>query len=148
MSFYGGFLIDEKYTDRVCLKKTGVITFPEPPDAISDCILTRGDQIAEEFTAPGQSHQVPIKIRHPRNKEEFIITARVNKIEKCASTTTSPNTTSPTLSAKDPEKSAFHIFLGLASIPVCMTLVGLVYMIRTNCIPKCKNCSNDENRLC
>ena len=95
VSLYGGFLLDERYTDNVCLKKRGVITFPEPPDALSDCILTRGDQIAEEFTASGQSHQVPIKIRHPRNQKELTFTADVNKIEQCASNTTQENTEKP-----------------------------------------------------
>ena len=33
----------------------------------------------------------------------------------------------------DPESNAFHIFLGLAAIPVVFTLIGCVYMIRTNC---------------
>ena len=42
----------------------------------------------------------------------------------------------------DPESNAFHIFLGLASIPVVFTLIGCVYMIRTNCNlrDKCSVC--------
>ena len=84
-----------------CLKKTGVITFPDPPEALSDCILARGDQEAEEFTAPGQSHQVPIKIRHPRNEKELTFTADVTKIKRCPSNTTLENTEEPTPSNKD-----------------------------------------------
>ena len=95
VNLYGGFLLDEKYTDRVCLKNKGVITFPDPPEALSDCILTRGNQLVKEFTASGQSHQVPIKIRHPRNEEELTFTTNVNKIEQCASNTTQENTEKP-----------------------------------------------------
>ena len=55
MSMYGGFLLDEKYTDNVCLKKKGVITFPDPPDSLKNCILTRGDQIAEVHSSRTES---------------------------------------------------------------------------------------------
>ena len=44
----------------------------------------------------------------------------------------------------------FSIFLGLAAIPVLMTLVGCVYMCKTNChLPKGKCsccCENREKR--
>jgi len=87
-SLYGGLLPDENYMESVCLKQKGVITFPDPPEAISKCILTRGDQVAEDFTAPGQRSFVPIKILHPTSKKELEITAPVNRIIDCTFTTT------------------------------------------------------------
>ena len=79
-----------------------MITFPDPPEALSDCcILTRGDQVVKEFTASEQRHQVPIKIRHPRKDKELTFTADVNKIEQCASNTTQENTEKPKTSNKD-----------------------------------------------
>ena len=42
--------------------------------------------------------------------------------------------------------NSFHIFLGLASIPVCMTIVGLSYMFWTNPI-KCKCCKKRESSM-
>ena len=96
-SLYGGLLPDENYMGSVCLKKKGVITFPDPPEALSECILTRGDQAAEEFSAPGQTFFVPLKILHPTSQMELEITARVNRILDCTLTTTrtSPTTDTP-----------------------------------------------------
>ena len=42
--------------------------------------------------------------------------------------------------------NSFHIFLGLASIPVCMTIVGLSYMFWTNPI-KCKCCKKYRSTI-
>ena len=65
-SLYGGLLAEENFMGSVCLKEKGVITFPDPPEAISKCILTRGDQVAdEEFTDTGHNHFVPINILIP-----------------------------------------------------------------------------------
>ena len=41
-SLYGGLLPKENYMGSVCLKEEGVVIFPDPPEAISKCILTRG----------------------------------------------------------------------------------------------------------
>ena len=140
VSLYGGFLLDENYTDNVCLKKKGVITFPDPPEALSDCILTSGDQMAEEFTAPGQSHQVPIKIRHPRKENELIFTADVNKIKQCAPNTTLENTEEPTPSNKDQDpapKSAKHAMIYIVGISGTLLVAGLVTSV-VCCIKKKK----------
>ena len=92
-SLYSGLLPDENYMGSVCLKQKGVITFPDPPEALSNCILTRGDQVAEEVTATGQSHMVRMKILHPTSKTELEITARVNSIIDCTKTSTKPKPT-------------------------------------------------------
>ena len=141
VSLYGGFLLDENYTDNVCLKEKGVITFPDPPEALSDCILTSGDQMAEEFTAPGQSHQVPIKIRHPRKENELIFTADVNKIKQCAPNTTLENTEEPTPSNKDQDpapKSAKHAMIYIVGISGTLLVAGLVTSV-VCCIKKKEN---------
>ena len=39
------------------------------------------------------------------------------------------------------ESDGFHVFLGLASIPVVFTLIGLAHMIWKNCDFKCKCCA-------
>ena len=44
------------------------------------------------------------------------------------------------LMISDSQSNDFHIFLGLASIPVVFTLIGCVYMLRWNCHLK-KKCS-------
>ena len=93
-TLYGGLLQDEKFMQDVCLKEEGEITIPDPPEGVRKCMLTRGDQEHEEFTAPGQTHFIPLKIHNPTNDEPLTITANVNGIEKCAPTTT-PNTTIP-----------------------------------------------------
>jgi len=100
VSLYSGLLQDEGFMEKICLKEEGVITIPDPPEGVSDCILTRGDQENDEFTAPGQSHFVPLKTLNPANKELMTITAMVNGIEKCDQTATPvptnvPTTTSP-----------------------------------------------------
>ena len=160
-SLYGGLLPDENYMGSVCLKQKGVITFPDPPEALSECILTRGDQVTdEEFTDTGHTHFVWMKILHPTNEAELEITAPVKRIIDCTQTTTKPtpttdnqNTKSPTNDQFSNETSsgphiphAFHILLGLASIPVCMTIIGLVYMFWTNPI-KCKCCNKRESSM-
>ena len=141
VSLYGGFLLEEKYTNNVCLKKTGVITFPHPPKALSDCFLTRGDKIAEEFTARGQSHQVPIKIRHPRNEKELTFTADVNKIEQCASNTTLENIKKPTPPSnkdQDPaQKSTNPAMIYIVSISGTLLFAALVTSV-VCCIKKKK----------
>ena len=93
-SLYGGLLEDEQFMQDVCLKEEGVIRIPDPPEGVSKCILTKGDQENDEFTAPGESHFISLKIRHPTNEERLTITAKVNGIEVCPPTTT-PNTTIP-----------------------------------------------------
>ena len=101
-SLYGGLLEDEQFMQDVCLKEEGVITIPDPPEGVSECILTKGDQENKEFTAPGQTHFISLKIHNPTNDEPLTITAKVNGIEKCAATMT-PNTTIPiTTSPSDP----------------------------------------------
>ena len=44
------------------------------------------------------------------------------------------------LMISDSQSNDFHIFLGLASIPVVFTLIGCVHMLRWNCHLK-KKCS-------
>ena len=72
---YGGILMDEKFMERVCLKKKGVISLPDPPERVSECILTRADQENYEFSVPGQSHMIPLQILNPTNREPLTITA-------------------------------------------------------------------------
>ena len=99
--FYGG-LLKKEYIKQICLKKVGphngMIWIPNPPKAVSKCILTTGDQDNDEFKAPGQSHFVPLKVLNPIDKQPMEITAMVNNIEMCPQTTTPTNmqdTTSP-----------------------------------------------------
>ena len=92
-SLYGGLLQDEQFMQSVCFKKEEVITFPDPPEAVSKCILTRGDQENDEFTAPGQSHFIPLQIVNPTNREPLTIVAMVIGIETCPPTATPTNTT-------------------------------------------------------
>ena len=97
-SLYGGLLQDEQFMQDVCLKKERVITIPDAPDGVSDCILTRGDQENDEFTAPGQTHSIPLEIWNPEDEERITIAATVYEIETCppkTTTATSPSTTSP-----------------------------------------------------
>ena len=49
--FYCGML--KEFTNKICLKEGGVITIPDPPEALSESILTKGDQALDDFTAPG-----------------------------------------------------------------------------------------------
>merc|ERR1712032_128282 len=90
--FYGGMLKD--FMNKICLKRERVIRIPDPPEALSECILTKGDQDIYEFTAPGQSHFIPLQILNPTNREPLKITAMVNRIKQCVPTST-PTTTSP-----------------------------------------------------
>ena len=65
---YGGLLQDEQFTENICLKRERVIRIPDPPEGLSECILTKGDQENDEFTAPGHfnpGHFIPLKIRNP-----------------------------------------------------------------------------------
>ena len=79
--FYGGML--KEFTNKICLKEGGVIMIPDPPEALSECILTKGDQANDEFTTPGQSYHIPLNILNPTNKEPLTITAMVFEIEAC-----------------------------------------------------------------
>merc|ERR1712192_63742 len=60
---------------------------------VSKCILTKGDQENNEFTTVGQSHMIPLQILNPMNKEPLTIAAMMNRIEECAPTATTTNTT-------------------------------------------------------
>ena len=118
-----------------------MITFPDPPYALSACILTSGDQIAEEFTALGQSQFVPIKIRHPKNEtDSLIFTAKVNKIGECTSNTTQNNTRQPIFpSNKDPElvPQPLHSTI-IYTASVCGTLIVAALTTVVCCIKKRK----------
>ena len=71
-----------------------MIRIPEAPEEVRKCVLTKGDQVNEEFTALGQSHFIPLQVVHPRNNKEALnITAMVNGIKTCLTTTTTPITT-------------------------------------------------------
>ena len=126
-SLYGGLLEDEKFIDNVCLKEEGkYITFPDPPEAVSDCILTRGDQENNEFTAPGQSHHIPLKILNPSNRESLTITAKVQRIEQCSlEITTTTTTTTPTGTGSttiDPNLSTTTIVICVSGNSDCVII--------------------------
>ena len=116
---------------QICLKKVapgGVIWIPNPPEAIDKCILTRGDQAYDEFTAPGQNHFVPLEVLNPNDKQPMEITAMVNNIEMCPTATTPsdlPITTSPT--SAPPQLGSVGIFigalLGTAIVSVLITAI-------------------------
>ena len=93
-SLYGGLLKDMKFMERVCLVEEKVIRIPDAPEKVKNCVLTKGDQVNDEFTAPGQNHFIPLQIVHPRNNmEELNFTAEVYSIKTCPSTTTTTTTT-------------------------------------------------------
>ena len=79
---YSGLLRDQQFLDRICQKGEGVITIPDPPEGLSKCILSKGEQ----ETALGKSDFIPLKILNPMNKEPLTIRAEVNKIESCPPT--------------------------------------------------------------
>ena len=127
--FYGGML--KEFTNKICLKEEGVIMIPDPPEALSECILTKGDQANDEFTTPGQSYHIPLNILNPTNKEPLTITTEVNRIEACAPEPTTrilSNITSPT----SPSNSApmlggvQSVIIFTASILVTTLVVALI----------------------
>ena len=97
--------------------------------------------MAGEFTARGQSHQVPIKIRHPRNEKELTFTANVNKIEQCASNATLDNIKKPTPPSnkdQDPaQKSTNPAMIYIVSISGPLLFAALVTSV-VCCIKKKK----------
>ena len=93
-SLYNGLLKDTSFVENVCLVEEKMIRIPEAPEEVKNCVLTKGDQANKEFTAPGQSHFIPLQIVHPHNNKETLnITAMVTGIETCPSTTTTSTTT-------------------------------------------------------
>ena len=81
--FYGGML--KEFLEKICLKnEEGVIRIGDPPEAVSKCILTRGEQVNDALTAPGQSIQIQLTILNPTNREPLNITANLNGIDRCA----------------------------------------------------------------
>ena len=124
-SLYGRLLPKEKFMENVCLKEEGVVTFPEPPEAISKCILTRGDLRWPEFTALGQGHSVPMKILHPTKETEWEITAPVNRIIDCASTTQKPTPTTNNQNISSPSSNDRNVQTQQPHQPVAIFIVSI-----------------------
>ena len=133
-SLYGGLLVDEKFMQDVCLKEEGVITIPDPPEGVSDCILTKGDQEYDEFTAPGQSHMFPLRIKNPTNEAPILtITAMVSGIETCAPTTT-PTTIPITTSPLDPFPKLGGVqSVIIFTVSILATILGVALIITIVC---------------
>ena len=71
-SLYAGLLKDKSFVERVCLVEEKLIRIPEAPEEVRKCVLTKGDQVNEEFAALGQSHFIPLQVVHPRNNKEAL----------------------------------------------------------------------------
>ena len=126
VSLYGRLLPEENFMENVCLKEKGMITFPDPPKAISKCILTRGDLRWPEFTYIGQKGFVPMKILHPTNQTELEITAQVNRIIDCALTTQKPTPTTNNQNISSPSSNDRNVQIQQPHQPVAIFIASIL----------------------
>ena len=84
---YSGRL-DTEVVQNVCLKQSSgppIVTIPDPPEALSGCQITNGDQVLELDTVPiGATIEVKIRVENPFGRAGTVpVISKVKNIQNC-----------------------------------------------------------------
>ena len=80
---YSG-IFKREVLDKVCLKENGTVIIPEPPEILSECILTKGGKIEKPGLRAGQNTTLLFTIVDPQDTSKSrTVTAPVTSILLC-----------------------------------------------------------------